>query len=70
MKPGVHERKWEYGIDMTWWLSTRAQLQAGYTYQYLRNPGQISSTVPFVETFAPGVTAQNNFLWTSLTVEF
>jgi hypothetical protein len=66
----VHERKLEYGIDMIWWISARAQLQAGYTYQYLKNPGQISSLVPFVETFPTGVTAQNNFLWTRLTFEF
>ena len=36
----------------------------------LKNPGQITSINPFVETFAQGVTANNNFLWTSLAVEF
>jgi hypothetical protein len=66
----VHERKEEIGVDLTWWLSARAQVRAGYTHQYLKNPGQITSLTPYRETFAAGVTAQNHFLWTSLTVEF
>ena len=66
----VHERKREFGPDLTWWLSARAQVQVGYTYQYLKNPGQITALTPYIETFASGVTAQNHFLWTSLMIEF
>lgn len=66
----VHERKQELGLDATWWLSRRAQLNVGYTYQKIRNPGQVTQINPFVETFAPNLTAKNHFLGTSLTVDF
>ncbi|MGH7206962.1 MAG: capsule assembly Wzi family protein [Nitrospiraceae bacterium] len=66
----VHERKREAALDLTWWLSSQTQFTVGYTYQRLRNPGQITSINPFIETFAPGVIANNHFLWTSLVVEF
>jgi capsule assembly protein Wzi len=66
----VHERKYEASTDVTWWFSKRSQFSFGYTYQRIYNPGQISSVVPFVETFAPNVTANNHLLWTSLTIQF
>ena len=66
----THERKYEAGADMTWWFSRKGQFTFGYTFQRIHNPGQISSVVPFVETFAPNVTANNHLLWTSLTVDF
>jgi len=66
----VHERKREAAVDLTWWLSSRAQFTVGYTYQRLKNPGQITDINPFIETFAAGVTATNHLLWTSLAVEF
>ena len=66
----VHERKYEGSTDMTWWFSKKGQFSVGYTYQRIYNPGQISSMVPFVETFAPNVTANNHLLWTSLTIDF
>jgi len=66
----VHERKQEAAFDLTWWVSSKMQFTVGYTYQRLKNPGQITSINPFIETFAPGITANNNFLWTSLVVEF
>jgi hypothetical protein len=66
----VHERKYEASTDVTWWFSKMGQFSFGYTYQRIYNPGQISSVVPFVETFAPNVTANNHLLWTSLTIDF
>lgn len=66
----VHERKYEGSTDVTWWFSKRSQFSFGYTYQRIYNPGQISSMVPFVETFAPNVTANNHLFWTSLTIDF
>lgn len=66
----VHERKQELGLDATWWISSRALLNVGYTYQKIRNPGQVTQINPFVETFAPNLTAKNHFLGTSLTVDF
>jgi capsule assembly protein Wzi len=66
----VHERKYEASTDMTWWFSKRTQFSFGYTYQRIYNPGQISSVVPFVETFAPNVTANNHLFWTNLTISF
>ena len=66
----VHERKYEGSTDMTWWFSKKGAFSVGYTYQRIYNPGQISSMVPFVETFAPNVTANNHLLWTSLTIDF
>ena len=66
----VHERKQEIGLDINWWLSRRAQLHAGYTYQKIKNPGQVTQINPFVETFASNLTAKNHLLGTSLTVDF
>ena len=66
----VHERKYEAAVDLTWWLSRQTQLGFGYTYQRIHNPGQITSVTPFVESFAPNVTATNHLLWTSLTMQF
>ncbi len=65
-----HETKREVGADLTWWLSSQIQLTFGYTYQRVKNPGQITSINPFVETFAAGVTSNNHFLWTSVSYEF
>jgi capsule assembly protein Wzi len=66
----VHERKQEASADLTWWVTPRTQVTLGYTFQYIKNPGQISSTTPFVETFAPGVTATNHLVWMALAKEF
>ena len=66
----VHERKREAAVDLTWWLSSRAQFTVGYTYQRLKNPGQITDINPFIETFASGVVSNNHLLRTSLAVEF
>jgi len=66
----THERKYEAGTDVTWWFSRRTQFSVGYTYQRIYNPGQISSMTPFVETFAPGVVANNNLFWTNMTMSF
>lgn len=66
----IHERKRETAVDVTWWLSTGAQLAVGYTFQRIKNPGQITGINPFVETFPGGVTSRNHLLWTSLMVEF
>ena len=66
----VHEKGHEAGLDLTWWLSNQIQIKAGYTFQRIHNPGQITSMTPFIETFAGGVTSNNHFLWTNLTVEF
>jgi len=66
----VHEKGREAGLDLTWWLSSQIQITAGYTFQRIHNPGQITSITPFVETFADGVTSNNHFLWTSLALEF
>lgn len=66
----IHERKQETSVDLTWWVTPKTQITLGYTYQRIKNPGQISSVVPFVETFAPNVTATNHFLSIALTKEF
>jgi capsule assembly protein Wzi len=66
----IHERKQETSVDLTWWVTPRTQIALGYTYQRIKNPGQISSVTPFVETFAPNVTATNHLLSMSLTKEF
>jgi capsule assembly protein Wzi len=66
----VHEQKREAAVDLTWWVSRRMQIAVGYTYQRIKNPGQISSVTPFIETFAPNVTANNHLAWTSITMEF
>jgi len=66
----VHEKKREAAIDLTWWWSSRTQFTVGYTFQRLKNPGQVSNITPFAETFAAGVEAQNHLFWTSLAVQF
>lgn len=66
----VHERKRETAVDLTWWLSTRARMTMGYTFQHITNPGQITSITPFVESFAAGVTARNHLVWTGLALEW
>lgn len=65
-----HESKKEFAADFTWWLSDRTQFTFGYTYQRIKNPGQITGINPFVETFTSGVTASNHLLSTSLAVAF
>jgi len=57
-------------VLVTWWKSSQTQFSLGYTYQQIKNPGQITSINPFVETFAGGVTSNNHFLWTMLTTQF
>ena len=66
----THERKYEIGTEVTYWYSTKTQFGFGYTYQRIYNPGQISSVVPFIETFAPNVVANNNLFWTNVTISF
>ena len=66
----VHETKDEAAIDLTWWVSASMQLTVGYAYQRLKNPGQITDTNPFVETFAAGVSTDNHLVWTSFAIEF
>jgi hypothetical protein len=66
----AHEKKREAAIDLTYWYSKDVQFMAGYTYQRLTNPGQVSAITPFMETFAAGVTAKNHLLWTSVTMQF
>jgi hypothetical protein len=64
------EKKTETAFDLTWWISNQIQFTLAYTYQKIKNPGQITSINPFVETFESGVTSTNHFLWTNLVVEF
>lgn len=66
----IHEKKREAAVDLTWWYSKDVQFMAGYTFQRLTNPGQISEITPFTETFAAGVTAKNHLLWTAVAVSF
>jgi len=66
----VHEKKREAAIDLTWWYAKDVQIMAGYTFQRLKNPGQVTAITPFDETFAGGVQAQNHLFWTSLAVQF
>ena len=66
----VHERKYEAAVDVTWWFSRHTRFGFGYTYQRIYNPGEISSDVPFVETFVPGVTANNHLVWTNMVMTF
>lgn len=66
----VHERKQEASADLTWWVNPRTQVTLGYTYQYIKNPGQISSLTPYTETFASGVNATNHLVWMALAKEF
>ena len=65
-----HETKREASLDLTWWVSDRTQVIFGYTYQRIKNPGQITSIDPFDETFAASVTSHNHLLWTTLAVYF
>ena len=66
----VHEQKQETSVDLTYWVSARMQVSLGYTYQRLKNPGQISDLTPYTEQFASGVTATNQLFWTSVAMEF
>ncbi len=66
----IHERKREAALDLTWWWSNQTQFTVGYTFQRIKNPGQVSAITPFAETFAAGVEAQNHLFWTSLAVQF
>lgn len=66
----VHEKKREAAIDLTWWYSKDVQFMAGYTFQRVTNPGQISTITPFAESFAAGVTAKNHLLWTAVILQF
>jgi hypothetical protein len=66
----VHETKKETSVDLTWWVNARTQIMVGYTFQHIKNPGQISSLTPFTLTFAPGVTATNHLIWMALAKEF
>lgn len=66
----IHEKKQEVGLDALWWISDRAWINLGYTYQKIRNPGQVTQINPFVETFAADLTAKNHLLSGSFTVEF
>jgi hypothetical protein len=66
----VHERKQEVGLDAAWWLSDRAWVNLGYTYQKIRNPGQVTQINPFVETFVANLTTKNHLLSGSFTVDF
>ncbi|WP_455388168.1 capsule assembly Wzi family protein [Petrachloros mirabilis] len=65
----VTERKQEVSADLTWWVTPRTQVTLGYTYQHIKNPGQISSDTPFVDTFVLG-TARNHLVWLSLSKSF
>ncbi len=65
-----HETKREAAVDLTWWVSPKIEFTAGYTYQRIKNPGEITSINPFAETFTGGVTSTNHFLWTNLAVQF
>ena len=64
------EKRYEVGTDVIWWVTNKFQLGFNYTYQRIKNPGQITSIDPFELTFAPGVTSNNHLFWTTLTYEF
>jgi hypothetical protein len=66
----VHEKKREASVDMTLFINDKTHFSLSYVYQRIENPGQITSILPFAETFASGVTAYNNFVWTTLSIEF
>ena len=66
----VHERKYESGIDLTWWMSSRVQLTGGFTYQRIDNPVITAAIKPFTESFAQGVRSNNRYLWAMLTSQF
>lgn len=65
----VHEKKREASLDITYFFTDKIQFSVAYTYQRLNNPGQITNIKPFVETFTP-IVANNNFVWTTLAIEF
>jgi len=65
-----YERKHETSVDLTWWVAPRTQIALGYTYQHIKNPGQISAVVPFTEILNSGVTVTNHLMWISLTKDF
>ena len=66
----IHEKKREAAVDLTFWYSKDVQFMAGYTFQRLTNPGQVSAITPFMESFATGVTAKNHLIWSSVTIQF
>ena len=66
----VHETKHEGTVDLKWWLSSKTHLTVTYTFQQIKNPGQITAINPFQETFAAGVVSNNHLLWTNLAIEF
>jgi hypothetical protein len=66
----VHERTYEAGLNLTWWFSSQTQWTLGYTYQRIKNPGQISAVTPFTMTFDAGVTATNHLVQMGLVMEF
>jgi hypothetical protein len=66
----VHESKIETTGDVTWWLTRQTSLTVAYTFQQIKNPGQITAINPFQETFAAGLMSNNHLLWTNLTMEF
>lgn len=66
----VHESKIETTGDVTWWLTRKTSLTIAYTFQQIKNPGQITGINPFQETFAAGVMSNNHLLWTNLAIEF
>jgi hypothetical protein len=66
----VYEEKKEVGLDASWWLAKGAQVTASYTYQSIKNPGQITAINPFSETSTPNLTATNHLLSTALAVDF
>ena len=66
----VHERKREASADVTYLFTDKIQFSVAYTFQRLYNPGQITGITPFQETFAPNLRAFNNFVWTTLAIEF
>jgi hypothetical protein len=66
----IHERKQEMSVDLTWWMTPKTQFTLSYVYQRIKNPGQISSMTPFIETFASNVTTTNNLISVTFIKEF
>ncbi|MDH4191277.1 MAG: capsule assembly Wzi family protein [Betaproteobacteria bacterium] len=66
------ETKHEFGLDLKWSTSQKAQLQAGYTLQRVRNPIQIVNVNPVfaVSSTAAGPAVTSHFLWSNLTFQF
>ncbi len=65
-----NEKKYEVGTDIVWWLTNDLRLGINYTYQRIKNPGQITSIDPFQEAFAIGVTSHNHLFWTTVKYEY